>query len=71
MKGNGDVEFLSNLSRHDKAVNIVRFSNDGSLLASGGDGEYVAIAIATSPSYIERPGRHTKSGLLWFYYIVV
>ncbi|XP_039261721.2 chromatin assembly factor 1 subunit B-like [Styela clava] len=31
------VTFLSNLTRHEKAVNIVRFSKSGSVLASGGD----------------------------------
>lgn len=31
------VTFLSNLSRHEKAVNIVRFSKSGKILASGGD----------------------------------
>ncbi|XP_076818513.1 chromatin assembly factor 1 subunit B-like isoform X2 [Clavelina lepadiformis] len=32
-----DVMFLSNLSRHDKAVNVVRFSHVGNILASAGD----------------------------------
>lgn len=31
------ISFLSNLTRHEKAVNIVRFSKSGSILASGGD----------------------------------
>lgn len=34
------VQFLSSLSRHSKAVNVVRFSPSGELLASAGDGEW-------------------------------
>eukprot|EP01090_Pellita_catalonica_P012787 TRINITY_DN2864_c0_g1_i1.p1 TRINITY_DN2864_c0_g1~~TRINITY_DN2864_c0_g1_i1.p1 ORF type:complete len:396 (+),score=38.22 TRINITY_DN2864_c0_g1_i1:45-1232(+) len=38
---NNKIQFLSNLSRHTKPVNIVRFSPDGLLLASGGDDGHI------------------------------
>jgi len=36
-EGKGCVEFLANLRRHTAAVNVVRFSKNGELLASAGD----------------------------------
>ncbi|CAN9497673.1 unnamed protein product [Ophioblennius macclurei] len=41
--GKAVVEFLSNLVRHTKAVNVVRFSPDGQLLASGGDDSVILL----------------------------
>jgi WD40 repeat protein len=32
------VEYVASINRHSRAVNCVRFSPDGSMLASAGDG---------------------------------
>lgn len=37
LDGKGCVEFLANLKRHTKAVNVCRFSPDGDTLATAGD----------------------------------
>ncbi|XP_076857729.1 chromatin assembly factor 1 subunit B [Brachyhypopomus gauderio] len=41
--GKAVVEFLSNLARHTKAVNVVRFSPTSELLASGGDDAFILL----------------------------
>lgn len=43
--GAGNVEFLSDLARHQRAVNSVRFSPNGEFLASGDDGLLSVIII--------------------------
>ncbi|GFR69494.1 chromatin assembly factor 1 subunit B [Elysia marginata] len=42
-EGKGDFEFLSNLRRHTATVNVVRFSKNGSLLASAGDDQAILL----------------------------
>ncbi|ESO05786.1 hypothetical protein HELRODRAFT_77575 [Helobdella robusta] len=37
------ISYLSTLSRHSKTVNVVRFSPDGKLLASGGDDSLIML----------------------------
>jgi chromatin assembly factor 1 subunit B len=36
---NVNVEFAADLTKHQKAVNVVRFSPDGQWLATGDDGK--------------------------------
>lgn len=38
---NVNVEFAADLTKHQKAVNSVRFSPDGQWLATGDDGELI------------------------------
>ena len=42
-QGDVSLECLSDLTRHQKAVNIVRWSPDGSLLASGDDESVIIV----------------------------
>lgn len=41
--GKSDTEFLATLSRHTRAVNVVRFSPDGQMLASGADDNMILL----------------------------
>jgi chromatin assembly factor 1 subunit B len=41
--GGVSLDFLANLTRHTKAVNVVRFSPDGNFLATGSDGKFSLI----------------------------
>jgi chromatin assembly factor 1 subunit B len=55
--GTVDVEFLSTLSRHSRTVNVVRFSPDGTILASGADDSAVILwklsDLAPATCYIQ------------------
>ena len=44
-EGKAMAEFASNLSRHTKSVNVVRFSPDGQILSSGGDGWLISFVL--------------------------
>lgn len=41
--GQVELELLSDLTRHERAVNIVRWSPDGSILASGDDASHIIL----------------------------
>lgn len=45
MDGGVSLDFLANLTRHTKAVNVVRFSPDGNFLATGSDGKYYLVML--------------------------
>ncbi|XP_034042921.1 chromatin assembly factor 1 subunit B [Thalassophryne amazonica] len=53
--GKAEVEFLSNLARHTKAVNVVRFCPKGELLASGGDDAALLLWKLNESKEIEQP----------------
>lgn len=50
------IEFLANLSRHTKAVNVVRFSPKEEILASGGDDSMIILwKLSSSPDQSTSP----------------
>lgn len=53
--GKAIVEFLSNLARHTKAVNVVRFSPSGEVLASGGDDAVILLWKVNDSKEPEQP----------------
>ncbi|XP_063070032.1 chromatin assembly factor 1 subunit B [Engraulis encrasicolus] len=53
--GKAIVDFLSNLSRHTKAVNVVRFCPNKELLASGGDDGVILVWKLNDSKEIEQP----------------
>ncbi|XP_062313177.1 chromatin assembly factor 1 subunit B [Osmerus eperlanus] len=53
--GRAVVDFLSNLARHTKAVNVVRFSPNGELLASGGDDAAILLWKLNDSKESEQP----------------
>lgn len=53
--GRAVVDFLSNLTRHTKAVNVVRFNPSGELLASGGDDAAILLWKLNDSKESEQP----------------
>ncbi|XP_062905860.1 chromatin assembly factor 1 subunit B [Mobula hypostoma] len=53
--GKAAIDFLSNLIRHTKAVNVVRFSPNGEILASGGDDALILLWKLNDNKDIKEP----------------
>ncbi|XP_059822210.1 chromatin assembly factor 1 subunit B [Hypanus sabinus] len=53
--GKAVIDFLSNLIRHTKAVNVVRFSPNGEILASGGDDALILLWKLNNNKDIKEP----------------